>query len=133
MPSSFFNDTATPEIYTLSLPDALPIWPRSHVPNEGPVRRHVAGQPLINRGIVQSLPLLEHDGLVHIPAADPALLGIPVVLDEAYRPQDLGDGRQPAIAKSVGVGLAVETKARNRSSARHASPPDGLDALCPQP
>src|SRR3712207_7918930 len=23
----FFNDTATTEIYTLSLPDALPIWP----------------------------------------------------------------------------------------------------------
>src|SRR3712207_4778177 len=27
MPSSFFNDTATTEIYTLSLHDALPIWP----------------------------------------------------------------------------------------------------------
>src|SRR5687767_15553632 len=25
----FFNDTATTEIYTLSLHDALPIWPRS--------------------------------------------------------------------------------------------------------
>src|SRR5437868_10596979 len=25
----FFNDTATPEIYTLSLHDALPIWPSS--------------------------------------------------------------------------------------------------------
>src|SRR5947208_9608588 len=24
----FFNDPATPEIYTLSLHDALPIWPR---------------------------------------------------------------------------------------------------------
>src|SRR5215207_11677361 len=32
VPSSlffFFNDTATTEIYTLSLHDALPIWPRS--------------------------------------------------------------------------------------------------------
>src|SRR5687768_18575264 len=27
--SLFFNDTATTEIYTLSLHDALPIWPRS--------------------------------------------------------------------------------------------------------
>src|SRR3712207_8000410 len=27
----FFNDTATTEIYTLSLHDALPIWPRSAV------------------------------------------------------------------------------------------------------
>src|SRR6202041_2365420 len=26
-PFFFFNDTATPEIYTLSLHDALPIWP----------------------------------------------------------------------------------------------------------
>src|SRR2546422_7772905 len=26
----FFNDTATPEIYTLSLHDALPIWQRRH-------------------------------------------------------------------------------------------------------
>src|SRR3954464_1932294 len=28
MPSFFFNDTATTEIYTLSLHDALPIWRR---------------------------------------------------------------------------------------------------------
>src|SRR6266487_7103137 len=28
----FFNDTATTEIYTLSLHDALPIWPRSSGP-----------------------------------------------------------------------------------------------------
>src|SRR6266498_6166143 len=29
----FFNDTATTEIYTLSLHDALPIWrPRAHLP-----------------------------------------------------------------------------------------------------
>src|SRR2546427_4948072 len=29
----FFNDTATTEIYTLSLHDALPIWPRYRVSN----------------------------------------------------------------------------------------------------
>src|SRR3990167_8499631 len=29
MPSSFFNDPATTEIYPLSLHDALPIWPSS--------------------------------------------------------------------------------------------------------
>src|SRR5215813_15675360 len=28
----FFNDTATTEIYTLSLHDALPIWPEREVP-----------------------------------------------------------------------------------------------------
>src|SRR5258708_12596258 len=27
----FFNDTATTEIYTLSLHDALPIWPRTSI------------------------------------------------------------------------------------------------------
>src|SRR5258708_20117673 len=28
----FFNDPATTEIYPLSLPDALPIWPPLHLP-----------------------------------------------------------------------------------------------------
>src|SRR3712207_8566240 len=32
----FFNDTATPEIYTLSLHDALPIFPPRVVPRRGP-------------------------------------------------------------------------------------------------
>src|SRR2546429_4732933 len=31
-PFFFFNDTATPEIYPLSLPDALPIFPLSAAP-----------------------------------------------------------------------------------------------------
>src|SRR2546430_7458086 len=43
----FFNDTATTEIYTLSLHDALPIWKRScsaarsatTLPTGGPTRR----------------------------------------------------------------------------------------------
>src|SRR3954464_2926323 len=42
----FFNDPATPEIYTLSLPDALPIWrrhPRRH-PRGHPGRRRVRGR-----------------------------------------------------------------------------------------
>src|SRR5262245_66357292 len=38
----FFNDTATTEIYTLSLHDALPIWPRS-VPGRGRTSRAPAG------------------------------------------------------------------------------------------
>src|SRR5947208_16973100 len=40
----FFNDTATTEIYTLSLHDALPIWPRTWPfgPNTGAVQRHCA-------------------------------------------------------------------------------------------
>src|SRR5574337_1926164 len=35
----FFNDTATTEIYTLSLHDALPIYPRAGVPRGPPCPR----------------------------------------------------------------------------------------------
>src|SRR5438034_11773178 len=46
----FFNDTATTEIYTLSLHDALPISrdpqaPRSRAPARGAVRGRGAGAP----------------------------------------------------------------------------------------
>src|SRR5579859_8304336 len=34
----FFNDTATTEIYTLSLHDALPIWPGWHRRHSNPTR-----------------------------------------------------------------------------------------------
>src|SRR2546427_8784188 len=34
----FFNDTATTEIYTLSLHDALPIWRCADRPGHGPAR-----------------------------------------------------------------------------------------------
>src|SRR3712207_6868687 len=44
----FFNDTATTEIYTLSLHDALPIWRPRHVPHgrllpSGPARGDGSG------------------------------------------------------------------------------------------
>src|SRR6267154_6597695 len=39
----FFNDTATTEIYTLSLHDALPIWPRSSPAPAVP--RHASWSP----------------------------------------------------------------------------------------
>src|SRR3989442_3549442 len=35
----FFNDTATTEIYTLSLHDALPIWHRAFSPSRGGAAR----------------------------------------------------------------------------------------------
>src|ERR1019366_10781568 len=38
----FFNDTATTEIYTLSLHDALPIWQRRR--RRGAHRKHAGGQ-----------------------------------------------------------------------------------------
>src|SRR2546426_6533468 len=40
----FFNDTATTEIYTLSLHDALPIWSRDELIGEVVVR---AAEPLL--------------------------------------------------------------------------------------
>src|SRR5580698_10953320 len=39
----FFNDTATTEIYTLSLHDALPISPARRCRGEGSPRRRLAG------------------------------------------------------------------------------------------
>src|SRR6266436_4113447 len=39
----FFNDTATTEIYTLSLHDALPIWERSDI--RGPAREAAHAAP----------------------------------------------------------------------------------------
>src|SRR2546423_9554444 len=46
----FFNDTATTEIYTLSLHDALPILLKKSLPvqHEGPTPEHVVGS--VHRG-----------------------------------------------------------------------------------
>src|SRR5687768_18283460 len=41
----FFNDTATTEIYTLSLHDALPIWLAAHVPRHQRPNLAVAHAP----------------------------------------------------------------------------------------
>src|SRR3712207_7629705 len=41
----FFNDTATTEIYTLSLHDALPIWPQPQRGTDGSARGDRAGGP----------------------------------------------------------------------------------------
>src|SRR3712207_9007921 len=41
----FFNDTATPEIYTLSLHDALPIFGAPHI-GPGPISCEVRGHKL---------------------------------------------------------------------------------------
>src|SRR2546425_10349226 len=43
-PFFFFNDTATTEIYTLSLHDALPIWRASHAVERQHGGGHGAGQ-----------------------------------------------------------------------------------------
>src|SRR2546430_11371335 len=45
----FFNDTATTEIYTLSLHDALPIWQKHRPKHAAGLRNHV-GQFLIGLG-----------------------------------------------------------------------------------
>ena len=45
----FFNDTATTEIYTLSLHDALPIWSMSK------------GQGMMHFSPITGLPSVEHD------------------------------------------------------------------------
>src|SRR6266705_2417868 len=45
-PLFFFTDTAPPEIYTLSLHDALPIWPRSNLARLGSSRSRIEYRPL---------------------------------------------------------------------------------------
>src|SRR3712207_4564818 len=45
LPAFVFNDTATTEIYTLSLHDALPIWRVRHDDPKRPLRLLRAGQP----------------------------------------------------------------------------------------
>src|SRR5690242_21725642 len=50
-PYFFYNDTATTEIYTLSLHDALPIYAE--------VVLHLAAQPLVRRSYLQPLPTLQ--------------------------------------------------------------------------
>src|SRR5688572_33355782 len=62
-PFFFFNDTATTEIYTLSLHDALPILAR-----RGPHRRRVLGHVADGRrvavaGVVGSLGILARPGV----------------------------------------------------------------------
>src|SRR3712207_8542884 len=49
----FFNDTATTEIYTLSLHDALPIWARRREMACG-ARFHRRGRPSLARGGVSA-------------------------------------------------------------------------------
>src|SRR5256885_12083285 len=53
----FFNDTATTEIYTLSLHDALPIWSRDNArtdssgdcPNQQPERKGISRRRILER------------------------------------------------------------------------------------
>src|SRR5215217_8332946 len=47
----FFNDTATTEIYTLSLHDALPIWPR-RAPRDPPPAPSERRRAAAHRGVV---------------------------------------------------------------------------------
>src|ERR1051325_12205361 len=54
----FFNDTATTEIYTLSLHDALPIWRRSRLP---------AGPRTAGRGCPPSTRSEEHTSELQSP------------------------------------------------------------------
>src|SRR5688572_33502737 len=43
----FFNDTATTEIYTLSLHDALPIWGKLYDTKHPAIFIRLTGQPLV--------------------------------------------------------------------------------------
>src|SRR5256885_11572005 len=55
----FFNDTAAPEIYTLSLPDALPISPAG--PRGTPIRYRVRPAPAPRSSPLPPPPLAPRD------------------------------------------------------------------------
>src|SRR5690348_17375325 len=63
----FFNDTATTEIYTLSLHDALPIWPFSikrfepHAARDLPYRVFESSSPQKNRSELPHIDRLVQD------------------------------------------------------------------------
>src|SRR3712207_2630835 len=65
----FFNDTATTEIYTLSLHDALPILV--------PLRGVGCGHDLLTRDHANELPALVHYGEVFLVAVDHRVQNLP--------------------------------------------------------
>src|SRR2546426_3834658 len=104
----FFNDTATTEIYTLSLHDALPICMRSHAGAIGgehrPVRR--GGVPL--HPCQQGGPEVEahgSEGSGHGGVALPLDALVPVVVRRGGRLT--GDGAQPRVVARWLVEVAV--------------------------
>src|SRR3712207_7339930 len=67
----FFNDTATTEIYTLSLHDALPIWPPpSPTPDLQAAGRlaHVEHRLRRGRGPAEDAPVVEREPAAVAPA-----------------------------------------------------------------
>src|SRR5215813_15506002 len=56
----FFNDTATTEIYTLSLHDALPIRPRCFRTASGPMTSTCAPQPASCSATISGIRSEEH-------------------------------------------------------------------------
>src|SRR3712207_6897166 len=67
----FFNDTATTEIYTLSLHDALPIW--------GLANR--SGLRLGSSIVIEPLPVVVACGLVANPSPEIRIVRVRVVVD----------------------------------------------------
>src|SRR3712207_8367281 len=58
----FFNDTATTEIYTLSLHDALPIFPAVVEPGVAVERRPFRPRPVVGRREVDGAPAGPSEG-----------------------------------------------------------------------
>src|SRR3712207_8165143 len=103
-----FNDTATTEIYTLSLHDALPIWDRAAQPDDG---GHA--QPLV--------AVLHLDGV--------GRLGVP------GRPRPAQDRKSTRLNSShanISYAVFCLKKTRRRAAARRRRS-DRRDDLAPEP
>src|SRR6266852_4452463 len=94
----FFNDTATNEIYTLSLHDALPIspdssWARRWRPNQAVWKISVKPAPSSNdiaSGILWTLAGTASESSAYPPRVRPPLSSSAVTRSPALKPADLG-------------------------------------------
>src|ERR1039458_8197324 len=82
MPSFFCNDTATTEIYTLSLHDALPIFDHSAT---SPVTRIIPFEPA--RAPFSAHPIAT---MGYMPRTHIAIIGAPLDLGQNRRGVDMG-------------------------------------------
>src|SRR3989449_4172206 len=97
----FFNDTATTEIYTLSLHDALPIWLSDladrHVHLDGGLARALAGTSVSARALAAHRQPLS---MAH--AAVAAQVHQPLDRHRDLAAQDLGDRKSTRLNSSHG-------------------------------
>src|SRR3712207_9207578 len=105
----FFNDTATTEIYTLSLPDALPIW--AFLPLSDALGRIAAA---LAAGT--SVDAVEIEYLGRIAERDTRLLTVQVLkgILRGHTEEDVNDVNAPSLAEERGIEVAETSRPHAR-------------------